>query len=30
MKSLIVNMIAGPGAGKSTMAAHVFAELKWL
>lgn len=30
MKSLIVNFCAGPGAGKSTMAAHVFAELKWL
>ena len=29
MKSLIVNFAAGPGAGKSTMAAHVFAELKW-
>lgn len=26
---LVVNFFAGPGAGKSTMAAHVFAELKW-
>jgi len=30
VKPLIVNLIAGPGAGKSTMAAHVFAELKWM
>ena len=26
---LIVNFYAGPGAGKSTMVAHTFAELKW-
>lgn len=26
---LVVNFFGGPGAGKSTMAAHVFAELKW-
>lgn len=26
---LVVNFLAGPGAGKSTMAAHLFAELKW-
>lgn len=29
MKPLIVNMFAGPGAGKSTMTASVFASLKW-
>lgn len=29
MSALIVNLFSGPGAGKSTMAAHVFAELKW-
>lgn len=29
-KTLIVNMIAGPGVGKSTMTAAVFAELKML
>jgi hypothetical protein len=29
-KPLIVNFFAGPGAAKSTMAAHLFAELKWL
>lgn len=27
--TLIVNFIGGPSAGKSTMAAHVFALLKW-
>lgn len=26
---IIVNLFAGPGAGKSTIAAEVFAELKW-
>lgn len=26
---LVVNFLGGPGAGKSTLAAHVFAELKW-
>ncbi len=26
---LIVNLLGGPGISKSTMAAHVFAELKW-
>ena len=29
MKTLICNLFAGPGAGKSTMMAAVFAELKW-
>jgi len=29
-KTLYVNLYAGPGTGKSTMAANVFAELKWL
>lgn len=29
MESLIVNFFGGPCSGKSTMAAHVFAELKW-
>jgi hypothetical protein len=28
--SLVVNFFGGPGTGKSTTAAHVFAELKWL
>jgi len=28
-KTLVVNLFAGPGAGKSTVAAHTFAELKW-
>lgn len=28
--TLIVNLIAPPGAGKSTMAADIFAKLKWL
>lgn len=27
--SLLVNMFAGPGAGKSTITSHVFSELKW-
>lgn len=26
---LVLNLIGGPGAGKSTLAAHVFAEMKW-
>lgn len=30
MSALIVNFFGGPGVSKSTMAAHVFAELKWL
>lgn len=30
MSALIVNCFGGPGTGKSTVAAHVFAELKWL
>ena len=29
-KALVVNYFSGPGARKSTLAAHVFAELKWL
>ncbi|HUW48027.1 MAG TPA: AAA family ATPase [Patescibacteria group bacterium] len=29
-QALIVNFFGGPGTGKSTIAAHVFAELKWL
>lgn len=28
-KTIIVNLFAGPGAGKSTLAAGIFAELKW-
>ncbi len=28
--SLVVNFAAGPGAGKTTLCADVFAELKWL
>jgi hypothetical protein len=27
--TLVINLLAGPGAGKSTIAASVFAELKW-
>ena len=27
--TIVVNFIAGPGTGKSTIAANVFAELKW-
>jgi len=27
--AIIVNFMGGPGCAKSTMAAHVFAELKW-
>ena len=27
--TLVTNLYAGPGCGKSTVAAHVFAELKW-
>ncbi len=27
--ALIVNLFGGPGAGKSTMAAGLFSELKW-
>jgi hypothetical protein len=29
METIVVNLCAGPGAGKSTIAAQVFAELKW-
>ena len=28
--TLVINFLAGPGAGKSTLAGSVFAELKWL
>jgi len=28
-KTIVVNLMAGPGAGKSTMAAALFAQLKW-
>ena len=28
MKAKVINIFAGPGAGKSTTAAHVFAEMK--
>lgn len=27
--TIIVNLFAGPGAGKSTTAAYIFAQLKW-
>ena len=27
--TLVVNLFAGPGTGKSTSMAHIFAELKW-
>lgn len=29
-QTLVVNLIAGPGAGKSTIAGSIFSELKWL
>jgi hypothetical protein len=29
LKALVVNMFAGPGAGKTSMRAGTFAELKW-
>lgn len=29
MSALVVNLYGGPGTGKSTMASHVFAELKY-
>lgn len=29
VKPLVVNLFAGPGTGKSTTAAQIFAELKW-
>ncbi len=29
MNTLVVNFLAGPGAGKSTLAAGTFAKLKW-
>ena len=28
-KTLVINLMAGPGAGKSTMAAALFSKLKW-
>lgn len=28
-KTLVINLLAGPGSGKSTMAAGIFAKLKW-
>lgn len=28
-KTLVVNLVAAPGTGKSTTMAHLFAELKW-
>lgn len=29
-KTIVINLYAGPGAGKSTMCANIFSELKWL
>lgn len=29
-ETLIVNFLAGPGAGKSTIAAHLYSALKWM
>lgn len=29
-QTLVVNLLAGPGAGKSTLAGSIFSELKWL
>jgi hypothetical protein len=29
MNTIVVNLLGGPGSGKSTMAASVFSELKW-
>jgi nicotinamide riboside kinase len=28
-ETIVLNLVAGPGAGKSTMAADIFARLKW-
>lgn len=28
-QTVVVNLFAGPGTGKSTMASHIFAKLKW-
>jgi hypothetical protein len=28
-RAIVINLCAGPGAGKSTMAAAIFSELKW-
>jgi nicotinamide riboside kinase len=28
-KTIVINLLSGPGAGKSTIAASVFSELKW-
>lgn len=28
-KTLVINLFGGPGAGKSTFCASVFADLKW-
>lgn len=28
-KTLVVNLLSGPGAGKSTLAGSIFSELKW-
>ena len=28
-KTIVINLLSGPGAGKSTIAAPVFSELKW-
>jgi hypothetical protein len=30
MKTTVVNLFAGPGAGKSTIAASIFSNLKWM
>lgn len=29
MKTIVINLIAAPGTGKSTVASELFAKMKW-